>query len=122
MARNFCNVNQMHLKSCVWLVHAISAYCFVIAYSGKWVFYVFIQNNTPHMLKHAFSHFNDVVLVNKAHLYVYLGEFRLSVSPQILVAKTPCELEITVKSRNHQQLLENLGALGKRIKFARVDS
>ena len=41
-------------------------------------------------------------------LDVDLREFRLAICAQIFVAKTSCDLIVTIKARHHEQLLEQL--------------
>src|SRR5690606_34578130 len=50
----------------------------------------------------------------------YLSEFGLSVRTQILITEALNDLEITVKSRNHQQLLKRLRRLRERIKLSGI--
>ena len=69
---------------------------------------------------HLLEERNDVVLLDKAHLAVDLGKFRLSVGAQIFVAETFCDLEVTVHAGYHQELLERLRTLGQGVELAGV--
>src|SRR5690606_12998592 len=69
-----------------------------------------------------FKCFQYIFLFYKGHLAVNLGKFRLSVRSQIFIPETFDNLEIAVKTTDHQQLLEGLWRLGKRIKLAWVDT
>ena len=63
----------------------------------------------------------DVFLRHKAHLEVELIEIgRRPVGARILVPETGRDLEILVKTRNHQQLLELLGGLRQGVELARM--
>ena len=55
----------------------------------------------------------------KRHFQVQLGEFRLAVRPQVLVAETPGDLDVPVVAGDHQDLLVQLRRLGQRVEPAR---
>ena len=76
-----------------------------------------ILEERPH---HAFEHIQNVILLHETHLAVNLGEFRLAVCPQVFVAETSYDLEITVISCHHQQLLECLRRLRQCIELTWV--
>ena len=76
----------------------------------------------PQLAREALDDREDVVLVDEAHLHVDLGELGLAVEPQVLVAEAPHDLEVAVEARDHEQLLEELGALGERVELARVEA
>ena len=61
-----------------------------------------------------------VFLFNKRHLAVYLGELRLAVGTQVFVAEALGYLEVTVKARDHEQLLQRLGRLGQGIELSGI--
>src|SRR5690625_1946823 len=61
---------------------------------------------------------DDVFLVDEADFDVQLGEVRLPVSAQVLVAEAAGDLEVTFEAADHQHLLEQLGALGQGIELA----
>ena len=63
---------------------------------------------------------DDVVLVGERHLGVELHELELAVGPQVLVAQAAGDLEVAVEAPDHEQLLEQLGALGQGIERARL--
>ena len=58
-----------------------------------------------------------VLLFHERHFAVYLGEFRLPVGAEVFVPEAFDNLEIFIKTGNHQQLLEDLGRLGQGIEF-----
>ena len=62
------------------------------------------------------------VLVDEAHLEVELGELRLAVAAQVLVAEAAGDLEVAVDARDHQELLELLGALRQGVDAARLEA
>ena len=54
---------------------------------------------------------DDVVLVDEAHLDVQLGELRLTVRAEVLVAIAAGDLVVALHPRDHEQLFEQLRAL-----------
>ena len=54
---------------------------------------------------------DDVVLLDEAHLDVELGELRLPVGAEVLVAVAAGDLVVALHAGDHQQLLEQLRAL-----------
>ena len=50
----------------------------------------------------------DIDLIDKGHLEIDLGEFRLAVGAQILVAEAAGNLKVAVKAREHRKLLVEL--------------
>ena len=64
----------------------------------------------------------DVLLVDEGHLDVDLGELGLAVGAQILVAEATGELDVALESADHQNLLEQLGRLRKRVETAVVQA
>ena len=76
-------------------------------------------------LKHAmddrFDRIENVLLGHKAHLKVELIKLaRRAIGARILVAKARRDLEVTVETRDHDQLLELLRRLRQRVKFPRM--
>ena len=72
--------------------------------------------------KHRLDRRKHIVLRHEAHLEIELVEFpRTPVSPRILVAETGRDLEIFVEPGDHQQLLEHLRRLRKRVELPRMD-
>ena len=61
----------------------------------------------------------DVVLVHERHLDVDLRELGLAIDAQVLVAEALHDLEVAVEAGHHEELLEELRALGERVELAR---
>ena len=72
------------------------------------------------ILEQLFQMNQHVLLVHKAHLHIHLGELRLPVRTQVLIPEAPCHLVIPINAAHHQQLLENLRALGQGVELAVV--
>ncbi len=64
----------------------------------------------------------DVVLVDEGHLDVDLRELGLAIEAQILVAEALHDLEVPVEAGDHEELLEELRALGERVELAGVQA
>ena len=75
----------------------------------------------PYPLQEPLDECKDVLLRDEAHLDVELGEFRLAIRAQVLVAEAPRYLEVAVAPSYHEELLEYLGGLRKRVEFSRMD-
>ncbi len=60
--------------------------------------------------------------VGKRELQVDLGELRLAVGAQILVAEAARNLEVAVEAADHQQLLEDLRRLRQCVELAGMDA
>ena len=54
---------------------------------------------------------------HEAHLDVELGELRLAIAAQVLVAEAARDLEVAVVAGDHQQLLELLRRLRQRVEL-----
>ena len=84
------------------------------------------QLDTEHFAEqvagHVFKEVDDVILVDKAHLAVYLCELGLAVGAQILVAEALGYLEVAVESAHHEQLLERLRALRQGVELSGIHS
>ena len=61
-------------------------------------------------------------IVNETHLYVDLSEFGLTVRAQVFVAETFGYLEISVETRDHEQLFIELRRLRKSVETTLVYS
>ena len=72
--------------------------------------------------QHAFDQPHHILLGDERHLHVELGELRLAVGAQVLIAEAARDLEVAVNARHHQQLLELLRRLGQRVELAREDA
>ena len=71
---------------------------------------------------HPFGNRHHFFGIEKGGFDVNLGKFWLSVRPQVFVPEAPCDLVVAIKTRDHQQLLEQLGRLGQRKKRAGLGS
>ena len=72
----------------------------------------------PQPADHGLADRDDVVLVDERHLDVELGELRLPVGPEVLVAEAAHDLVVALHAGDHQQLLEQLRRLRQRVPVA----
>ena len=72
------------------------------------------------MLHHALKEADNVFLIYKTHLAVNLSELRLAVGAQVFIAEALDNLEIAVHAGHHQQLFEELRALGQGIELSGI--
>ena len=70
-----------------------------------------VADQRPDGPQHVLGERDDVVLLDEAHLDVELGELRLPVGAEVLVAVAAGDLEVALHAGDHQQLLEQLRAL-----------
>ena len=75
----------------------------------------------PHFCHHPLDEGQQIVAVEKRGLDVDLRELGLTITPQILVAEASNDLEVAFEPRHHQQLLEQLWGLRKRVEAARLE-
>ena len=61
-----------------------------------------------------------VFLLDEGHLHVQLGELRLAVGAQVLVAEAAGDLEVALEARDHEKLLELLRRLRQGVESARM--
>ena len=104
----------------VGLVGAEAAHGLVPRHTVEGCLHINIEHLLPEALDQALVQGHDIVLGDKAHLLVHLGELGLTVGAQILVAVAVSQLEIAVKAGQHQDLLIELRALGQCIEVARL--
>jgi hypothetical protein len=65
---------------------------------------------------------DDVVLLDEAHLDVELGELRLAVGAEVLVAVAAGDLVVALHAGHHEQLLEQLRRLRQGVPGARLQA
>ena len=81
-----------------------------------------IREFLEHARKDRLDRVEDILLRDEAHFEIELVEFaRATVRPRVLVAEAGRDLEIAVEAGDHQQLLEHLWRLRKRVELAGVD-
>ena len=117
---NIRDIGQLHIEAGIGLVRAVVVHGVDPLHSGKGKLDVDAECLLSYILDQSLIDINDVVYVDKGQFHIGLRELRLSVSAQVLVAEALGDLEISVKARAHQKLLEQLGRLGQSIEIAGV--
>ena len=112
--------HELHAEAHIWLVRTESAHRFSPRQTKEWLVDFHASECLEQMLCHALESLDDVLLRDKRHLAVNLSEFRLTVGTQVFIAETLHDLEITVETCHHQQLLQGLRALRKCIELTWV--
>ena len=113
-------LNELHAETDIRFVGTVQTHSVVPGHAGKRIGKVNILNILEYMLYESFEHPDDILLLHKAHLAVYLSELGLAVSTQVLVAEALGYLKVTVETADHKQLLEQLRTLGQSIELARI--
>ena len=91
-------------------------------YSPAGVTLLAVGELLEHARQHRLDRVEHVVLGDEAHLEIELVEFaRAAVGAGVLVAEAGRDLEIAVEAGDHDQLLEHLRRLRKRVELARMD-
>jgi len=121
-ANNVRKVHKLKAKPRVGLVHAITGHGFVPLHAGERQRKLLAHHILEHAGHKALGNGHNLFFVGKAHFQVNLGKLRLTVGAQIFIAKTAHNLKIPVHASHHEQLLEQLGRLGQRIKLAVVQT
>ena len=106
---------QLKLDPQVRLIRTVLAHRLGIGHHWK-LAQIDLQGGLKHGLDHVLEQVANVLLAQKRGFNVDLCEFRLAVSAQIFVPEALGDLVITVKAGDHEQLLEQLGALWQRKK------
>ena len=74
----------------------------------------------PHPHQYLLDEPLHVLLRHEGRFDVDLGELRLAIGPQVLIAEAARDLEVPVVARDHQQLLVDLRRLRQRVELALV--
>ena len=114
-------VDELKAEPQIWLVAAESPHCLGVCHLRD-VADLDVEDALPKGADNLLAHLDDISLFDERHLDVELGEFRLPVCTEVLVAIAARDLEIAFHTRNHEQLLEQLGRLRERVPVTRLQS
>ncbi len=119
LIRNFLDGKDFIEVETPILIATEATHSFVPCHALQWR-----KLNATYLLKQVAGHILEelqyILLINKRHLAVDLSELRLTVSTQVLITETLCNLEVTVETRYHQQLLKCLWRLRQCIELTRI--
>ena len=113
-------VVYLHAETDIRLVRAVTGHRLAPRYTREGTAELDAERLAEQVLGEPFEDFEHVFLFDERHLAVYLGEFRLAVGPQVLIAEAAYDLEIAVVAGDHQQLLESLRRLRQGVEFAGI--
>ena len=113
-------VHQLHAEPQVRLVAAVALDRLLEAHARERRLQLDVEAFLEGVHDRALDQVEHVVLLDERHLQVHLGELRLAVSAQVLVAEAARDLVVAVDARDHADLLEHLRALRQRVELARV--
>ena len=103
-------VGELLTESQVWLVRAKARHGVRIGHPqhrrGD-----LVADETPERGRNRLTELEDVVLLDEAHLDVELGELRLTVGAEVLIAITTSDLVVALHASDHEELFEQLWAL-----------
>ena len=120
LAHVFGDIDQFQRDAQVRLVRTVARHRLGIAHARERPAQIDIGHFPENVADHGLDSVLYPCLVNEGELHVELGEFRLAIRAQVLVAETACNLVVAVKARHHQQLLEQLRRLRQGVELARM--
>ena len=101
-------VKDFHAKAQVRFVRAVFVHGLVIGKPLHRQRYFHVQRRLENFRNHGFHDRQDIIAFHERHFDVELGEFRLTVCPQVFIPETTGNLKITLVPCHHENLLENL--------------
>ena len=117
---NVGNIVQEHAEAHVGTVTAIEAHGVGVLHLLQGEGHIGHAHGRKRLGHDRFHHVAHIVALHEGHLNVHLGELRLAVGAQILVAEAAGNLVVALYAGAHEHLLELLGALGQGVELARV--
>ena len=115
------DVLDLHPAAEVGLVGAVPLHGVPVGQAGEGRGHV-LADHLGQLHHQRLDHALHILLPHEAHLDVDLGELRLAVGAQVLVAEAAADLDVALEAAHLEQLLEELGALGQRVELAGVDA
>ena len=111
-------IADLHAEADIGLIGAVALHDLFVGISGNGHGKIHVHSLKEQSVDIALRHGQNVFHVHEAHLQVDLGELRLTVCTEILVAEATGDLHVAVKARNHGQLLVQLRRLGQSVEGA----
>ena len=118
--RDVGNILDLKAEANVRLVRAVLVHGVLPGHARQRQLNVNIEHFLEHALEEALVDGDNVILLNERHLKVDLGELRLTVGAQVLVAEAAGDLNVTVHAGQHEQLLVLLRGLRQGVELARM--
>ena len=111
-----------HAETYIRFVRTILVHSIVPAHARERIRNIHVKNTLEELSHHRLEGVQHILLLHERHLAVDLCKLRLTVSTEVLVTEATHDLEITVVTCHHKQLLECLRRLRQRIEFAYIHS
>ena len=118
--RDIGNVLDLKAETDVRLVRAVLVHRILPGHARQRKLNINVQNFLEYALEEALVYRDHVVLLNEGHLKVDLGELRLTVGAQVLVAEAAGNLDVAIHAGEHEQLLVLLRRLRQGVELARM--
>ena len=115
---HFGKITDLHAEADIGLIGAVTLHDLFVGISGNGHGKIDIHGLKEQSVDIALRHGQDVLHVHEAHFQVDLGELRLTVCTEVLVAEATGDLHVAVKACHHGQLLVQLGRLGQSVEGA----
>ena len=113
-------LDELHAETQVRLIASVIFHGIVPGHTREGFLYLDTTNGLEQVFGHSFENIQHIFLFHEAHLAVDLCKFRLAVCAQVFIAETFHDLEITVETGNHQQLLQRLRRLRQCIELSGI--
>ena len=104
---------QLEVEAGIGLINTVVIHGVLVLDAAEGGLELLAQHLLKDALHKALVHGHDVLLINEGHLHINLGKFRLAVGAQVLIAEAAGDLHIAVEAGAHQNLLIQLGGLGR---------
>src|SRR5262245_12506465 len=116
------DIGELHAKAAIWCILAEAVHGLLIGHAWEGGGKVETAAHLESPDHHALHERHEFLDLRKGHLDIELRELGLAISAQVLISETAHDLEVAVKARDHQQLLEILRRLGQSIEFSRIEA
>ena len=117
---NVRHVADGEAEAQVGLVAAVLVHALLPRQAGKGIVDLPAHDLLEHGFEEPLKMLQNVLLLHKGHFHIHLRELRLTVGTQVFIPEASGHLIILVNAAHHQQLLEDLRALGQGIEGARM--
>ena len=117
---NVRHVEDGEAEAQVGLVAAVLVHALLPRQAGKGIIDLPAHDLLEHGFEEPLKMPQNVLLLHKGHFHIHLRELRLTVGAQVFIPEASGHLIILVNAAHHQQLLEDLRALGQGVELAVV--
>ena len=118
LSADVADVDQLHFKAQVGAVTAEAFHGLGVRHAGELLGEFLALDVAPDFADQVLVGGHHVVLIDEGHLDVDLGELGLAVGTGVFVAEAASNLKILLDTTDHEDLFEELGALGQGVEGA----